>query len=179
MIALLIVFYMFLAVFACIGAMRGWAKELLVTFSVIVALSFIAVIETYLPVLGPFLKDNKTIQYWVRVIIVLTLTFFGYQSPKLTRISKTAEKRERIGDTLLGLFMGLISGYFVVGTLWSFSHYANYPLLHKYINWDATPASILETTERVLGILPPVWLVPPWIFIAVVLAFIFVIVVFI
>jgi H+/Cl- antiporter ClcA len=160
--------------------MRGWMKELLVIFSVIVALSFIAVIENLLPVIGPFLKENPTIQYWVRIIIVLTLVFFGYQSPRFSRFSKSVEKRERIGDTLLGLFMGLISGYFVIGTLWSFSHSANYPLLADYINWEATPPDILEMTQRVLSILPPVWLgQPPIIYIAVVLAFVFVIIVFV
>jgi hypothetical protein len=63
--------------------------------------------------------------------------------------------------------------------LWSFSNFAKYPLLNEYINMGATPPDILETTQRVLGILPPVWLVPPLIFIVVVLAFVFVIVVFI
>jgi uncharacterized membrane protein required for colicin V production len=180
MIAMLIVFYMFLATFACIGAMRGWMKELLVIFSVIVALSFIAVIENLFPVIGPFLKENPSIQYWVRVIIVLTLVFFGYQSPRFSRFSKSVEKRERIGDTLLGLIMGLLSGYFVVGTLWSFSNSAQYPMIAKYINVEATPANILETTQRVINLLPPVWLgKPPLIYIAVVLAFVFVIVIFV
>jgi hypothetical protein len=176
MIGLVIVFFMFLGLFAFIGSMRGWAKELLVIFSVILALAIISVMENLMPVLGPFLKSNPVIQYWVRIGTVLIMTFFGYQSPRINRLAKASEKRDRIQDALLGLFMGLLSGYFVVGTLWSFSNTAGYPGLNEYIT--APPANLADVTASVLKILPPMWLVEPWIYIAVVLAFIFVIVVF-
>jgi hypothetical protein len=178
MIALLIVFYLFVAVFSFIGGMRGWAKEILVTFSVILALAFIAVIENLIPFLRDLITRDPVIQYWVRTIIVLVMTFFGYQSPKLTRLTKATERRERIQDLLLGLILGAVSGYFVVGTLWSFASQAGYPLLNEYIQPPAT-AELAQATERVLRYMPPVWLDQPMIYIAVVFAFIFVIVVFI
>ena len=40
MISLAVVFWMYVILFAIIGGMRGWAKEILVTFSVILALTF-------------------------------------------------------------------------------------------------------------------------------------------
>lgn len=178
MIAMLVVFYMFLSVFAIMGSMRGWAKELLVVFSVVLALAFIAVLENLLPVVSPMLTSNPTLQYWIRILIVILMTFFGYQSPKFNRLQRATEKRDRIQDLLLGLFMGVISGYFVYGTLWSFANTANYPLMIEYI--QQPPPSLAEATQRILNMLPPVWLgEPPMIYIAVVVSFIFVIVVFI
>lgn len=49
MIGLAAIFWMFVILFAIIGAMRGWAKELLVTFSAILAMFIISVITNYLP----------------------------------------------------------------------------------------------------------------------------------
>ena len=178
MIAMIAVFWMFVAIFGFIGVMRGWAKELLVTFSIVLALAIIAVMENLIPILGPFLNSNPMIQYWVRTGVVVLMTFFGYQSPKFSRLAKSTEKRDRVQDLILGLVMGLISGLFVVGTLWSYAHSAGYPKLSKYI--IQPPADIVETTQNILKILPPVWLgKPPAIYIAVVLAFIFVVVVFV
>ncbi len=178
MIAMVLVFYMFLFVFGCIGAMRGWAKELLVIFSIIVALALISVLENLLPVIGPFLKSNPMILYWERTVIVIAMTLFGYQTPKFSRLSKSIEKRDRIQDVLLGIIMGIASGFFVVGTIWSFANAANYPILGDYIS--APPGNIADVTQRVLNLLPPVWLgKAPNIYIAVVLSFVFLIVVFV
>lgn len=177
MIALVMVFYLFLTLFGIIGSMRGWAKELLVIFSIIVALSLIWVLENLIPVVNTMIKSNEVIRYWVRTGIVLSLTFFGYQSPKFSRLAKAAERRDRIQDTLLGLILGVLSGYFVIGSLWHYASQANYPALAKYIS--EPNADALAATRLVMGILPPVWLgVAPNVIIAVVMAFIFVIVVF-
>jgi hypothetical protein len=177
MIAMVIVFYMFLAIFAVIGSMRGWAKELLVIFSIIVALALIWILENLMPVVSTVIKSNPLISYWVRTLIVLGMTFFGYQSPKISRFAKAAERRDRIQDVLLGLFLGFFSGYFVFGTLWYYAYKAGYPGLVDYI--VDPKGTTIDTTKRILEILPPVWLGdPPNVIIAVVLAFIFVIVVF-
>jgi hypothetical protein len=179
MIALVIVFYMFLFVFGFAGSTRGWAKELLLIFGVILGLAVIVLIETLSALIGPFLTSNPTIQYWVRVSIILAMTFFGYQSPKLSRLVKATEKKDRIQDILLGIIMGVIAGYFVVGTLWSYSAQAGYPMFNKYIIPPNTP-ELAETTDNLLKILPPVWLAKaPLIYVVVVAISIFIIVVFV
>jgi hypothetical protein len=102
---------------------------------------------------------------------------FGYQSPKVQRISKATEKRAQIGDWILGFLMGMISGYFVVGTAWYYSNEAGYPLINEFIRPPA--ANFAEATERVLAILPPTWLDTPLaVFVAVVFIFVFVIIFF-
>lgn len=181
MISLLVVFYMFLFVFAVIGAMRGWAKELLVIFSVILALAFIAVLENLIPIVAPFISSNPTIQFWLRITIVMVMVFFGYQTPKLARFARAAERRDQIQDVMLGFIMGALSGYFVVGTLWSFIDSAGYPYgIGKWLFPPSPEQYLGNATLSLIKYLPPVWLgKEPMIYITVVLAFIFVIVVFI
>jgi uncharacterized membrane protein required for colicin V production len=175
MIALVMVFLMFLILFGFIGASRGWAKEVLVIASVILALAIITLLEDLLK-LDQLIK-NATVWYWIRMFILFTLVLFGYQSPKVQRISKATEKRAQIGDWILGFLMGMISGYFVVGTAWYFSNVAKYPLINEYIRPPA--ANFAEATERVLAILPPTWLDTPLsVFIALVVIFVFVIIFF-
>jgi hypothetical protein len=175
MIALVMVFVIFLIFFGFIGASRGWAKEVLVIASVILALAVITLLEDLLK-LDQMIK-NDVVWYWIRMFILFTLVLFGYQSPKVQRISKATEKRAQIGDWILGFLMGMISGYFVVGTAWYYSNEAGYPLINEFIRPPA--ANFAEATERVLAILPPTWLDTPLaVFVAVVFIFVFVIIFF-
>ncbi len=177
MIALVTVFVMFLVLFALIGSVRGWAKETLVVFSVILALAVISLVEDLLGLKNSFFKSNPAVQYWFRTVMVAMMVFFGYQSPSLPRLQKAVEKRGKIQDHILGFLFGILSGYFVIGTLWSFSSQANYPILAKYIR--PLPVELGDITDRVLNMLPPMWLdQPTTIFIFVVIAFVFAIVYF-
>ena len=177
MIAMVTVFAMFLIMFGMIGAVRGWAKELLIVFSVILALAAITLVEDLIGFKNTLFKNNVTMQYWFRTILLFLMVFFGYQSPSLPRFKTATEKRDRIQDHMLGFIMGLLSGYFVIGSLWAFSSQAQYPLIAKYI--QGVPPDLSHVTDQVLNILPPIWLdSPTTIFIFVVVAFIFAIVFF-
>jgi hypothetical protein len=179
LVSILVVFYMFMILFAIIGAMRGWAKELLVGFSVILAMALIAILETLIPVVRDFLTRDPIIRFWSRTIIVTLLVFFGYQSPKLSQFSKAGNRRDQIQDVLLGLILGLISGFLIVGSLWSYMVTADYPFA-PFITAPQSGQPLGDAALRIVNYLPPVWLGKvPNIFIAVVFAFIFVIVVFI
>ena len=177
MIAMVTVFGMFLFLFGLIGAVRGWAKEMLVIFSVILALAAITLVEDLLGFENTLFKNNPNLQYWFRTITVVVMVFFGYQSPSLPRFKTATEKRDRIQDHILGFIMGVVSGYFVVGTLWSFGSDAGYPLIAPYV--QGVPPELSRITEQVMKLLPPVWLnQPTTIFICVVIAFVFAIVFF-
>jgi uncharacterized membrane protein YfcA len=177
MIAMVTVFAMFLFMFGMIGAVRGWAKELLVVFSVILALAAISLVEDLLGFKNTLFKNNISLQYWFRTGLIVVLVFFGYQSPSLPRFKIATEKRDRIQDHLFGFVMGVLSGYFVIGSLWAFSSQAQYPGLAQYI--QGVPAELSHVTDQVLNLLPPIWLdSPTTIFILVVVSFIFAIVFF-
>lgn len=171
MIALVAFFFIFLIFFGFIGATRGWAKEFLVIISVILALAFITLAEDLVGLRNNILSNPKA-QYWFRMITVGFLVFFGYLSPTLPRFQKASEKRARISEHVLGFFIGMISGYFVIGTLWAFSSVANYPSLERFIR--PVPNELADLNNAIMNMLPPVWLDSPTIiFIILVLSFIF------
>ena len=184
MVSLEVVLWIFVVLFAIVGAVRGWAKEVLVTFSVILALAFISLLEKYVPfvanlvsmtVLVPEDMDPETLRselttlFWLRSIIVILLVFFGYQSTSFARFAPKVT-REKFQDGLLGIFLGAVNGFLIVGSIWYYLHSSNYP-------FDIITAP--ETTPAILSYLAPVLLGVPAIYFAVVIAFIFVIVVFI
>jgi hypothetical protein len=179
MISILVAFYILIFIFAVIGALRGWAKELLVSFSVILALALIAVFEELLPITRDLIRQGSSQQFWIRTIIVIILVVFGNQSPKLTQLSRAAARRDQIQDIILGLIFGAINGYLIFGTLWAYMDDAGYPF-SPYITAPSPTDPLGETALRVVEILPPNWLgESPLIFVATVIAFVFVIVVFI
>jgi hypothetical protein len=177
MIAMVTVFMMFLVIFGFIGSVRGWAKELLVVFSVGVALAAITLVEDLLGFKNTLFKDNPTLQFWFRMGMVGFMVLFGYTGPSLPRLAKATEKRGKIQDNILGFVFGLLSGFFVIGTIWSFADQAQYPIIGKYV--AAVPPELNDITQRLLHMLPPVWLdQPTTIFIFVVVAFIFAVIYF-
>ena len=178
MIGLNVLFWIFVVLFGIIGLMRGWAKEILVSFSVILGLFIISVIERYGGFLTNLLNAPGSGLFWMRFIILSALVFFGYQGPNIPRLAQTNKFiRERLQDSLLGLFLGALNGYLIFGTIWSFMENAGYP----FPDIIASPigTSFEQATAVLLKVLPPVWLSPPGVYIAVALAFAFVLVVFI
>ena len=172
MVNLIYIFWMYVMLFAVIGAMRGWAKELLVSFSVILALALNHLMQRYIPMFQ--VVDGKSL-FWIRTWITIALVYFGYQTVGVERFSGKARK-EKLQDALFGAVMGAINGYLVVGTVWSYLHDANYPF--PGIFYPPTETISLEIA-RMMAWMPPHAFGEPGIYFAVMIAFVFVIVVFI
>ena len=79
MMSIVYVFWMYVILFAVIGALRGWAKELFVVFSVILALTTNHVLRRYIPLVEALPEDSTSL-FWIRFMIVVTLVYFGYQT---------------------------------------------------------------------------------------------------
>src|SRR5512138_2731116 len=116
MMSVVYIFWMFVILFGIVGAMRGWAKELLVSFSVILALGLNHIIRRYIPI-AQGLAETDTTLFWVRTIILLVLVYFGYQTVVSIPHLASQASRERLQDTLFGAILGAINGYLVVGTI--------------------------------------------------------------
>lgn len=176
MITLTFVFWMFVTLGAIIGALRGWAKELLVTFSVILAIFILTVLETFVGFVGEFFRQSgPVVEFWTRSLIVLLLGFFGYQTPNIRALAKGAA-RERLQDSLLGIVLGGLNGYLIIGSVWAFLHRAGYPFEGIIPpNADLIGASGMQ----LIALLPPFWLGVPGIYFAVAIAFTFIVIVFI
>ena len=84
--------------------------------------------------------------------------------------------REKFQDIILGAVTGGFNGYLIAGTIWYYMADASYPFT-KVI----TPPTgdLAKLAETMLHYMPPKLLGIPGIYFAVVIAFIFVIVVFI
>jgi uncharacterized membrane protein required for colicin V production len=176
MVSLSFVFWMYVVLFGIIGGMRGWAKEMLVSFSVILALTFITLLSNYVPFIRDVLqKDNKELYFWLRSIILGVLVFFGYQTPNISRFAAKMT-REKLQDIILGAVLGALNGYLIAGTIWFYMKDASYP----FPNVVAAPTgNLAKLADAMLQYMPPSVLGIPGIYFAVVIAFMFVIVVFI
>src|SRR4030042_1529341 len=178
MVYLNFIFFCFVVIFAVIGAMRGWAKEMMVTASAVLALFILTVLETYVKGLEQsFASPGSSAQFYLRVAIILLLTFFGYQTPNLPKVGGERFARGRLQASLLGIFLGALNGYLIIGSIWYFLAEANYQAVSYIIPPD--PNSIPgQAAIKLLGWMAPAWLGVPFIYFAIALDFIFVIVVF-
>jgi uncharacterized membrane protein required for colicin V production len=178
MVSLTVLFWIFVVLFAIIGAMRGWAKEIIVTFSVVIAIFIIVLLQTYIPILSPDSGISQSTRFWIKTGIITLLVFFGYQTPNLMALAGPRFARDRVQDVLLGLILGALNGYLIVGSIWFYMAEAGYPF-EPYILPPDTTTAMGQAAESLLKIMPPAILLPPWIYFAVAVAFLFVVVVFI
>ena len=177
MVSLTFVFWMYVVLFAVIGGMRGWAKEILVSFSVILALTLTTLLDHYVPFVRDVLgKDSPVLYFWLRTLVLFMLVFFGYQTPNISRFAPKMT-REKFQDILLGVVLGALNGYLIAGTVWFYLHDASYPFPLITSPDGNTPLG--KAALAMLQYMPPRVLGIPAIYFAVVLAFIFVIVVFV
>ncbi len=180
MISIHVMLWIFIALFAIIGAMRGWAKELLVTFSVILALFTLNIFENLVPFFKSLMQSSSPVTvFWIRTGIVFGVVFFGYQTPKFQRLAESGRfVRHFLQDSLLGTFLGGVNGFLVFGTIWYFLAKAEYPF-----SFVSAPDPLTTSGFAALGwinYLPPSWLMgTPAIYFAVAICFILVLVVFI
>jgi hypothetical protein len=176
MMSLAIVFWMYVILFAIIGGIRGWAKEIMVSFSVILALAFINLLERYVPFIRDVLVPQQSpVLFWLRSIILILLVFFGYQTPNIQRFAAKMT-REKLEHGILGIVIGAINGYLIAGTIWYYMADAGYPFAGVV---SAPIDNIANAANAMLHYMPPKLLGIPGIYFAVVISFIFVIVVFI
>ncbi|NWF63040.1 MAG: CvpA family protein [Chloroflexi bacterium] len=182
MMSIIYIFWMYVFLFGIIGAMRGWAKELMVIFSVVTALAVTLLLERYVPLVRALAEpstatpDSLRSLFWIRTIILIALVYFGYQTVNISRLAGKAA-RERLQDSLFGAVLGGVNGYLVAGTVLYNNHVAGYPYSH--IISPATDPAIVASITRMMEIMPPRFLAEPQIYFAVILILIFILVVYI
>ncbi len=177
MISLVVLFGLLVALFGLIGAMRGWAKELLVTSALVLGLFLNAILETYItPYRTALFLQTGSTQMLVRSALLLLLSFFGYQTPNL-RALQPKMARERMEEILLGLVLGLLNGYLLVGSIWSYLHEAGYPT--ALIVKPPEGSDLAAQISGLVPFMPPELLPIPQVYFAVGVVFVFIIVVFV
>jgi len=212
MIPMHTVFLLMVVIFGLIGSLRGWAKEIIVAFSVVLALFIEQVLTGMVPPIRDLWNAMQPLsRFWVRLIVFSIIVLFGYASPTLAQRIGAKVARERLQDILLGFFIGLLNGILIVGTIWFYVDEAYYgvpddqwsmqqkvdehgepvfdeegnPVMEVVYSPDAEgvggmrPPQRDTTAWKLLPYLPPRLIEGPPLYLAVGLAFVFVIVVFI
>lgn len=179
MVSLTFMFWLFVLLFAVIGAMRGWGREILVTFSVVLSIFIITIIDKFAPIVTKTITDGEASGgFWLRFIIIAVLVFFGYQSSNLPRLSESPKFiHTHLQDALLGLFLGVVNGFLIFGTIWYFLHQADYPF--TYISAPVKGTVMGDAALKMIPFLAPAWLGTPLIYFVTAIAFGFVIIIFI
>jgi uncharacterized membrane protein required for colicin V production len=167
---------MYVILFGVIGLLRGWAKELLVGFSVILALTLNHVLRKYVPIVQT-LPDDSTSLFWVLSSVLIALVFFGYQTVALIPHLQSKATRERLQDALFGLIVGGINGYLISGTILFYLAQTKYQVFPNIVL--PPTAETAASLQSLMAYLPPHLLGEPGIYFAVILCFIFVIVVYV
>jgi len=178
--------------FAVIGAVRGWSKEVIAMAGLVLSLFAINTFgHLFIKIVGgvgiggneaDFLAEMQR-QFLVLAPIHMIIAFFSYQAVLLVRSRITP--RKSIQERLLGFIFGALNGYLIVGTLWSLLEYKitpdgwirippNFPYAFESI--VLRPIIESPNQELLMTHLPIPFLVP-WLPVLVVLIFLFVIVV--
>ena len=177
MVSLISVFTVFVILFGIIGAMRGWAKELLVTSAIVLGLFLNAILETYVePYRSALFMQSGSTQFLIRGGFLALLAFFGYQTPSI-RALREKMAREHLQDMLLGLVLGAVNGYLLTGSLWFYLHHAGYPT--DLVIQPAADSALAQQITDLVVYLPPAVLPVPHVYFAVGVVFVFIIVVFV
>ncbi|GAB4521539.1 MAG: hypothetical protein OHK0046_33050 [Anaerolineae bacterium] len=119
------------AIFAYIGFMRGWNKEIIATSGIILGLFALFEFDDVLQNLLVQLPDDQ--KFVVRAVIFSVIVYFSYQTRALIgaaaeRARGSGDGRDSLQSSVLGGIVGLFNGYLIWGSLWYWLHVTNYPL---------------------------------------------------
>ncbi len=118
-----------IGMFAMVGFMRGWTKELVATSGIVLALFTLKQFETIL--IDPLTDGQQQSKFYLQAAILLSMAFFAYQTPPeaLSRGGgRGGSNREGFQDGILGALVGGWNGYLLFGSLWWYMDNLEYPL---------------------------------------------------
>lgn len=127
MIQLSTFLWLMIGMFAIVGFMRGWTKELIATAGIILALFTLRQLETIL--VDPLTDGRQLAKFNFQAFILLVIGFFSYQTPPETFARRERRfEREGIQEGILGALVGGLNGYLFWGALWWYMDNTEYPL---------------------------------------------------
>ena len=127
MLGLGTLFWLMVLFFSIIGSLRGWTREVIATSGLILSLfainRFGNLLLGFAPTSGNIPLERQ--QFYYLAFLHLVIAFFSYQGPAFagSRFGERLRVRDNFQDKLLGLVVGALNGYLIIGSLWSFLEY--------------------------------------------------------
>jgi hypothetical protein len=185
MVTISFFFLTLVVLFGIIGAMRGWAKEMLVSFSLVMALFVMQVVMSHIGPMKNFFEttEGASTQFYVSSLIIILFALSGYHTPNAQRINKNLSRdnksaaRHWLQDMMLGGILGIVNGYLLVGTLWHYLNLYRYPVSRSLMAPPELVTPVDTMALKMIEFLPPVWLDVPVIYFAVAVIVTFVVIV--
>jgi hypothetical protein len=166
MLSLTAAFWIMVILFALVGAMRGWTKEVVVTSAVILALftinQFFSAVFTFIGwdnnITQP--PEIRRWQFFIMSSVLIIIAFFGYQGPSLarSRVGDRLNRRDNLQDKLLGFLVGALNGWLIVGSIWAFLEYkviaaSNWVRYTPDVPYPFDPVNILRPAPELAPII--------------------------
>lgn len=127
MIELSLLVWVLAAVFAYVGWLRGWTKEVISLAGI--TLGLFALHEFDILIRETLFGDLPAQQVFaIQAALFLIIVFFAYQTNALAERAESRAERDELQTRALGGLVGFANGYLVGGTIWYFLDIANYPL---------------------------------------------------
>jgi uncharacterized membrane protein required for colicin V production len=145
--------FAFILLFGMMGALRGWSKEMLVLFSIILGLAIRLIFSQYVPIAREFFDRSAVEQFYLYSGLVVLMAVSGYAGPAVSGRLAGVSARETLQDIMLGFIIGAINGFLIVGSIWYFLDAAGYGILGIAPPPPNSMAAVIASTY-----LPPVWL---------------------
>ncbi|WP_322797836.1 CvpA family protein [Thermoflexus sp.] len=164
MIALHMVFWAFVLLFALIGALRGVAKEILVSASIVGVMFFFSLLQQFAPAVWESFTRDPATGFFAETIAIGIAAFFGYAGPALSVQLAGRAKREKGVEIIAGFAAGAINGWLIAGSILFFLHRAGYPFPEVL-----QPPGPNSPVMDLLSWMPPAVLKPPLLYFMVVI----------
>jgi len=159
MLSLTVAFWIMIILFALVGMMRGWTREVVVTSSLILALF---IINQFMAVFFGFIGWNNSVappppdpqrrwEFFVMSSFIIAIGFFGYQGPALarSRVGDRLTRHDNLQDKVLGAIVGAVNGWLLIGSIWCFLEYkviaaSNWVRYAREVPYPFDPAYIIR-----------------------------------
>jgi hypothetical protein len=142
-----------IAMFGIVGFMRGWTKELIATAGIVLALFTLKQFETLF--IDPLTDGKQDSKFYLQAAILIGMAFLAYHTPpeRLRTGRRNVSNREGVQDGILGVLVGMLNGYLLIGSLWWYMDNLEYPL-----SPHITPVIVGSPSADWVDILPLSWL---------------------
>lgn len=108
--------------FAILGLQRGWAREIISTTGIMMAIYLLFQIDTILRTISVSLSASSTQLLFFQLFILGVISFIAYWFKPSPRVTSSWQ------SSLLGGLIGFVNGYLIGGTVWYLMDINEYPL---------------------------------------------------